>query len=392
MAINKSTTEYYNLEKVAEVLSVSAAEVSRLREQGKLRGFRDGATWKFNKGEVHAYLAEAIRSRGGGSTNTSSGDSGFDLAEVDASSSSFDLLEAALPDEDQLISAVSAPPKSDLDLAALDNDNELALAEETHAPEPIALAKPQTSGAMQEELLEVEILEDDFDKDFDDDSSALALASTDDDSSALALALADDDSSVLNAPRSSPQLGLAHDSGFDVLMTGEGGIESDVLLVDEEKTEAVLLTSEDFELEPTPQAARSDDSESSSQVIAIDVGLAGELHDDHFGGDAFEGFAGFDSEAHPAPHAAAAPSDPFGASATPPAFDFAPAAPAPAKKAAVQEEEYSTGMLVALALALVVMFLPGMMMLDTMIHMWSWNDPFILNSFLMSTIAGLFGL
>jgi len=384
MAINRSSTEYYNLEKVAEVLSVTAAEVNRLREQNKLRGFRDGATWKFNTEEIHAYLAESIRSRSGGNTSGQAGDSDFDLAGNNASDSSFDLLDVALPDEDQLISAVAAPAKSDLDLAALDQDSDLALADETHSssyvvPEkshtPIQLQKTQPQNEPEVELLEVDV-------DLDDDSSALGLASE-----------SDSVSSVLGASSSSPQLGLAGDSGFDVLVAGEVALESDILLVDEEKTEAVVPVAEDFVLEPTPRASEGDDSESSSQVIAIDVGLAAETHDsDPFGEDTFGDFGGFDGGFQPSSVAAPATNDPFGgASTTPPAFDFAKATPPPVKKP-VAQEEYTPGMLIALAAALVFMLLPAVMMLDTMIHMWSWGDPFILNSLWMSTIAGIFGL
>ena len=382
MAINRSSTEYYNLEKVAEVLSITTAEVNRLREQSKLRGFRDGATWKFNKEEIHAYLAESIRARSGGSTSNQAGDSDFDLAGNNASDSSFDLLDAALPDEDQLISAVAAPAKSDLDLAALDQDSDLALAEETHISSLVMPEKSHTPIQLQKiqppkNEPEVELFE--VDVDLDDDSSALGLASV-------------DDSSVLGAASSSsPQLGLASDSNFDVLVVGEVAIENDILLVDEEKTEAVLPTAEDFVLEPTPRASEEDDSESSSQVIAVDVEFAAESHDaDPFGGDTFGDFSGFDSGVQPSPKVASATDDPFGASPTPTPFDF-PKAPATVKKPATQEE-YTPGMLIALAAAIVVMLIPGMMMLDTMIHMWSWGDPFILNSFWMDAIAGLFGL
>ena len=390
MAINRSSTEYYNLEKVAEVLSVSTAEVNRLREQNNLRGFRDGATWKFNKEEVHAYLAESIRARGGGNTDGQAGDSDFDLADSDASSSSFDLLDAALPDEDQLISAVSAPAKSDLDLAALDQDSDLALAEETQIPSMAVPNKSSTPAQLKEEPIELTPIVEEPEAGLLEVDMAVDL---DDDSSALGLALADDHSSVLSAASSSPQLGLAGDSGFDVLVAGEEGAESDVLLVDDEKTEAVFTASEDFSLEPTPKASGDEDSESSSQVIAIDVGLTEGAHDtDPFGGDTFGDFGDFESAVQAPQDAAAATNDPFGASTSPAAFDFPVAAPASVKKSAAPEEEYSTGMLIALVAALVVMLLPGMMMLDTMIHMWSWSDPFTLNSFLMSTIAGLFGL
>jgi len=371
MAINRSSTEYYNLEKVAEVLKVSTAEVNRLREQSKLRGFRDGSNWKFNKEEIHTYLAESIKSRNGDGHKP--GDSGFDLAGDSASASSFDLLveEAALPGDDQLISAAPAQPKSDLDLAALDHDDELALAEETQISSLVVPKKAKTPAREPEsELLQVA----------KEDSSALVLES------ANAL---DDEESVLGASGSSPQLGLAGDSGFDVLVAGEIADDSDILLV-EEKTETLATPVKEFALEPPSPALDGDDSESSSQVIAIDVGLAGEaMSADTFEPDSFENFIGFDSGIQ-TPPTAATTNDPFG-SGTASVFTT-PAVTAPPTKIAVPEEEYSAGMLIALISAIAVMMLPGLMLIDTMVHMWSWSDPFILNSVLMSTIAGWFGL
>jgi len=373
MAISgKSNTEYYNLEKVAEVLNVPTAEVNRLREQSKLRGFRDGSNWKFNKEEVHTYLAESIRSRGGNGRTSGGhnpGDSGFDLAGESASASSFDLLveEAALPADDQLISASPVHPRSDLDLAALDRDDELSLAEETQISSLVVPKKAKTPATeSKSEAMDVTAKED---------SSALVLAS--------------DDSSVLGAASSSPQLGLAGDSGFDVLVAGETGDESEVLLVDE-STETATPPIVEFELEPSPSMPGDDDSESSSQVIAIDVGLAGDaMGTDAFDSDGFENFIDFGSGVQDSPAPAAG--DPFGTggSSFSDATSLVTVSPA---KTVVKGEEYSTGMLVALILALVVMLLPGLMFIDTMVHLWSWGEPSVINGLFMSTIAGWFGL
>jgi len=367
-------TEYYNLEKVAEVLSIPTAEVNRLREQGKLRGFRDGSTWRFQKEEVHNYLAESIKARSGTSGGHKPGDSDFDLGDI-AASSSFDLLmeEAALPGDSDLIAVTPPRPSSDLDLAALDLDDELSLAEETQISSLVVpkKAKPATepsSVVVQEK----------------EDSSALLLATADD------IDVLEDEPSVLEeGSSSSPQLGLAGDSGFDVLVAGE---DESILLVDDERTEAIGLVAQEFELEPSPSMLDDDDSESSSQVIAIDafaeVGqdtAPFEPQDDGFGGI---DFSGFDSGIQQSP-AAATNNDPFG---TGDAFTAAPVATAPPSKAAAPVEEYSTGVLIALALALFVMLLPGMMLIDNMVRMWSWNEPFVLNSILMDAIVGVFGL
>ena len=373
--IGKAGTEYYNLEKVAEVLSVPAAEVNRLREQSKLRGFRDGSNWKFLKEEVHTYLAESIKARSGTNDNRKPGDSDFDLGGT-ASPSSFDVLveDAALPDDSDLISVAPARPASDLDLAALDND-ELSLAEETQIS-PLIIPKK-----MKPNEPVVQVVQDDG-----EDSSALVLAESE--NSGIIV----DESSVLEAGKSSPQLGLAGDSGFDVIVAGED--ENNILFVAEEKTEVASPIMQEFELEPSPQVL-DDDSESSSQVIAIDAFAESVKDADSFGhGNDFGAFPGFDSDLHQtSPSASAGASDPFGASASAfPETFTAPVASVSSSRAAVPAEEYSTGMLIALALACVVMLFTGVLLFDTMQHMWSWSEPFMINSFFMDQIANLFGL
>jgi len=430
----KPGAEYYNLEKVAEVLSVSTAEVNRLREKSKLRGFRDGKDWKFLKEEVHTYLAEAIKARSSGGNGQKPGDSDFDLAGGEDSFSNFDSLmeDAALPGDSDLVSLAPAQPKSDLDLAALDHDSDLALAEETAVSSIVTLKKAKTGEEPVNMIVQEEEYEDssavlladkgaDKGTDKGEELSSLSFAAGDLDSSALVLAKDEvdssdailtpdseihevefDDDSILEAEGSSPQLGLAGDSGFDILDVGG---DSSIMQLDEEHTEAIASPIEvevdEFDLEPSQILMNDDDSESSSQVIAIDVGLEGEESEGagaFGGGDDFD-FMGvdFDSDVAPPPAAETPVSDPFGEAATEdvPQFD-AFAAPAvsvtPAKKAVVPEEEYSTGVLIALASALAVMLLPGIMVIDNMVNIWSWNEPFTLNSVLMGQIANLFGL
>ena len=367
-------TEYYNMEKAAEVLGVPTAEINRLREKGKLRGFRDGGVWKFLKEEVHDYLAETIKSRNGNGHNP--GDSGFDLGGDAASASSFDLLveDGALPDDSGLISVATPPQsKSDLDLAALDQeDSDLALAEET-----------QVSSFVPQQTVKKAAKE----------HSSLSLAPD----QAVHEVDFDDQESILEAGDSSPQLGLAGESGFDVLVAADE--ESELVQLDAESTEISDLV-EEFILEPSAKVPGDDDSESSSQVIAIDVGVEMAQDDSPFGDDNF-GFLEMDGGVSAS--AIGAPSvvvdDPFGVGGAPVADAFSPlAAAAPVvavaakKTAVVAEEEYSTGVLVSLAVALVLLLIPGIMMIDMMMHMWSWGEPFILNSVLMGAIAGMFGL
>ena len=70
-------TKFYNVQKAAEVLGISPAEVNQLREELKLHGYRDGADWKFKAEEVDALVS-------GASDNSSSeSDVDFDLDGID---------------------------------------------------------------------------------------------------------------------------------------------------------------------------------------------------------------------------------------------------------------------------------------------------------------------
>lgn len=379
----KVSTEYYNLEKVAEVLSISTAEVNRLREQSKLRGFRDGSNWKFLKEDIHTYLAETIKARSANADNGHKpGDSDFDILGSEGSASSFDLLVEnadSLPSDSQLVSAnPQQQTPSDLDLAALDNnDDDLSLAEETRISAVPVMPKPKQAKSSTSAVLQDEV-----------DSDLVLAPSSASKSDAVLL---DDNESVLGGSGSSPQLGLAGDSGFDVLVAGDD--DSDLLEVDidGEKTSPVFAQKEDFVLEPAVTAGESDDSDSSSQVIAIDGGFGNlEVETSPFG-DSFGTSDGFTFDSGVSPPAGADNNDPFGT--TPfPDTSVMPTPVVSTKKTQAAEEEYSTGILVALICTLVVMLLPGMMLIDTMAHMWSWDSPFVLNSVLMNTISGWFGL
>ncbi|MDR2641811.1 MAG: helix-turn-helix domain-containing protein [Planctomycetaceae bacterium] len=76
------SSEYYTLEKAAEVLGLPTAEVNRLREKSELRAFRDGSTWKFRKVEVDDMLAEKIKNRNK-QQNISSDDSAVNVVGIE---------------------------------------------------------------------------------------------------------------------------------------------------------------------------------------------------------------------------------------------------------------------------------------------------------------------
>ena len=52
-------TKFYNVEKAAEVLGVTPAEINAMRERQQLHGYRDGADWKFKAEEVDRLAEES---------------------------------------------------------------------------------------------------------------------------------------------------------------------------------------------------------------------------------------------------------------------------------------------------------------------------------------------
>ncbi|MBR0224680.1 MAG: helix-turn-helix domain-containing protein [Thermoguttaceae bacterium] len=133
---------YYNLAKTAEILGLQTGDVNRLREQGKIRAFKDGADWKFRKEEVEAYLTKMIKERSGEAKESllSSGDDDEDRTTFAADSAAFDaMFDQAGKDieistkADDLVSAVT--PSDDLTLAPEDDDVGFSLTpEEPAAP------------------------------------------------------------------------------------------------------------------------------------------------------------------------------------------------------------------------------------------------------------------
>ena len=341
------STEYYTLEKTAEVLGLPPAEINRMREKSQLRAFRDGSSWKFKKEEVDDFLAESIKSRGKQKT----------------SESDFDLLSADEEDETPTLLADSAS------FDALMEDGV------TLGDEMVDTETPKKKAVVFDDLT----LADEADAEVD-----LSLG---------------EDEVVLNGTGSSPKLNLAQDSGLSLLEAADdvelqavdkGGSDAqleidddDILaLVDAESSEhtstIAIPVEDDFQLTPSVDGL-SDDSESSSQVIALEE----------------ENMFGAPIGAGPAMPFAAAPMDalpqatPFGAGVAP--GEFVAQAPAFAGPI-VAEPTYGALAVVMLVACTFLLALCGCVALDLIIHIWSWKEPFIINSTIMDLVAGVAGL
>ena len=333
--------EYYNLERAAEVLRISTGEVNRMREQSQLRAFRDGSNWKFRKEDVEEALANLIKKK-----------SHVEESEDD------DILTFGLQDENEGPTLIADTNLSEgLTLDKEDSDLVLTLnLDETDHGLEVDLAEPGP------------ILEDDdlvlggsSDLNLSGDSG-LSLAKDDD----PVFSVETDDDAVLE---------LDEDSDILALSESEGHSEVPTMLADTEP-------GNDFDL--VADTEDIDDSESSSQVIALDDDSAfgsEELPD--FGSGAFGDLPAAESDfgGPAAPISSAGASAPFSSRTQTTTAGRSPF-----------ETEYSGLAVVALGLCCVVPIgLAGIMVYDLVRNISSWGQPAVLSSPIMNMIAGILG-
>ena len=265
---------YYNLAKTAELLGLNTGDVNRLREQGKLRAFKDGADWKFRKEEVEQYLTKMIKER-----SAQNSDDGLLASEDDddktafaVDSSAFDAmfdqagddLQVSANNDDLVVNDdngnnddLQLAPADDDDFKLVDDDDELKLAPE-EAPED-ALVKegdsPLTSedSALAEDLAAVDLTSASGSGSGDGltlgSDSGLSLL---DDVGGSNIDLAGDGDDLIlcgsSGSGSGDGMSLGSDSGLSLMDDAEGGFELDAAV------------SEQGGLDLAPQKDDEDDS------------------------------------------------------------------------------------------------------------------------------------
>ena len=170
--------------------------------------------------------------------------------------------------------------------------------------------------------------------------------------------------------------------------------EEDILqLAESSKSHSGLIADDDFLLTPTEETTEADESESGSQVIALDTdgddaativapgqGMAtifGEGLGGHLGLDLGAGVA-LGPAPLGAPGLAMSPSAMAEGAAIAPSGAFFPEAP------------YSVLNIISLAFCLFFLLFCGAMVYDLLRNMWTWNSAGTVNTWLMDTIIGLF--
>lgn len=433
--MSQNQSQFYSLEKTAEVLGLSTGDVNRLRERDGLHGFRDGANWKFRREDVEKHLTQQIRSRSKGN-NPAPGEATddndiFTLPEegmgkrgssvnlgdaVNSGSSGFlnlhDESGLSLLDDDDLILNISGKSSGislldEVGGGESDNSGGIVLGKgRPTADNKVSLAK-ESSLSLSEDgsgfLL--------------DDGQAGSSAATPSPSSDDVFQLApevEDDGGIFAlveepvAPKAAPVSISKRPVSNDETMVMSTDMD-DLLELGE---------AEDFQLAPVAKPADESDSGSASQVIAIDddnlfLSDADGGADDHFGaGPAGTPTSSFGAAASPFDNdgfgdgpidfTKTGGDDTFG-SVGKPIFEETPkpvvlppkgeGCTYNAGKGCARETEYNGLQVLLFMVPSLLLLVTGSIAVYELIrNIWSWDQPFTLSGTILETIGKLVNL
>lgn len=412
--------KFYNVEKAAEILGVTPAEVNHLREENRLRGFRDGATWKFKTEDVEK-LAEEMKDAGGEPADeddvllsevepTGSGPSGSgtvirDAGQASPVDSDIRLSDDAAPGSDVRLGGGSA---SGLDLAS------------TSGLELSGSSAGSNVGDLDLTLDEDITLEDSQVSARKEKASARGAKTTPAGDSTLDLSDKggiDDDDLVLGGSSSGgSDITIGGDSGISLVDPADSGLsleeplelgaaadeslelgEDDMLTLDEQvdtESPTELKKDDEFLLTPLEEAGEEEDSESGSQVIALDSDVGSDESATLIAsGEAAAMPAMLDEDFTGAGFGGEAPSLGRGAVGAGFAGGMPVGAEGPAIGAgayALPEAPYSGWVVTCLVLCSLVLMLTGWMMVDLVRNMWSWQGTYNSTSMIMDGILKMF--
>jgi hypothetical protein len=389
--------EYYNLEKAAEVLGIYPADLNEMREKGRIRAFRDSGNWKFKKEDVDD-LAVEIRSK------KAAGPEKGDKADEDSQDVLLSELELGESGPSASGTVIGSGGKS-----AEDSDIKLT-------GSGVGVGSGEDAGFEEVDLSE-DVRLGDSDLPLADSDLPLADAETGekvktgsgDSAIELAEGLEDDD---LVLGGSGSDITIGQDSGISLVDPHDSGLsldeplelasddeslalgEDDMLTLSEEadtESPTELKTDDDFLLTPLEEAGEDEDSESGSQVIALDEAMGDEAATMVGPGPGAGMAAMLDEEAGPDVGLGAPAFEPVGGGAPMGAGPAAAGAPLAPGTAALPEAPYGKFAMIGLSLCLVMLIFSGMMAYDLVRNMWSWNGAYSVNSSLMNSLLRLFG-
>jgi excisionase family DNA binding protein len=399
--------KYYNVKEAAALLGVSEEQVRKMQEQRELYGYRDGADWKFKAEEIERLAA----AKPAATPEVQDSSEEVLLSEVALGQSSIGASGTVIGME----STGSKALDSDLSIAT---DSQINLAGDsvvTAAPK-----LPSDSGASPFEELDLTLEED---VSLEDSSVDLevkkegGVASPTGTGSSVVSAKMDDDDMVLGGGSSGSGLTLGGDSGISLVDPHDSGLslEAPLDIAAGSKSESLVLGEDellslagskkgpgssakgddDFLLTPMEEAGEADESESGSQVIALDtegdeastmiasapVHTMGAMLDEDLGSSPSLDFGG----------GAALGSSPLGVTTlATPTMGLADSAAAAPVAGFLPDEPYTPLQITGLVLCTLVLMLCGMMMYDMIRNIWSWDGNYSANSALMDLILRWF--
>ncbi|MEE8452532.1 MAG: helix-turn-helix domain-containing protein [Thermoguttaceae bacterium] len=406
--------KYYNVRETAEILGLPEDDVKQMQASRQLHGYRDGIDWKFKVEDIDRLAGERAAGPSNLSDSEPSDPGDVLLSEVELGESD--------PGASGTVIGMESGAKSsaDSDLKIADDDFQLAdsglnLADE---PQPAGASATDEGGskAGQFEDLDNELdltLEEDLslDEDLALDEGPAEVAAGDSDVGLDGSQFEDDDL-VLGGSGGGSDISIGGDSGISLVDPADSGLsleeplelvssseeslelgEDDMLSLSDDGNAAGAAEEDDFLLTPLEEAGDEDDSESGSQVIALDTegepdeaatmiasseggGMAAMLEEDLGDGSDVADF-GAPLGADAAPLGA----QPAGLAVGQPATQAAAIAP---------EIPYSVWNVLSLALCAIFLTLTGMMMYDLLRNMWSWDSTYQVNSSIMDWILSLF--
>lgn len=377
-------TRFYKTEEAAKVLGITPAEVNKLREEHKLHGYRDGMDWKFKGEDVDRLVA---RGKGDGE-------------ETDVLLSEVELGPAGSSKSGTVIGggpAEASPAESDIQLA----DSDLKL---------------DAKGGPGADLSDFEELDLALEEDLSLDDSKVPLAEGKKKAAAkggsdvdLAKEDAEDEDLVLGGSGSGSDITMGGDSGISLVDPADSGLsleeplelatggeetlelgEDDMITLSEETdldSPTELKTEEDFTLTPMEEGGEEEDSESGSQVIALD-----EVEEAAVGAGAPAGRAAMlDEDFSAVPMVDAGGGlGPLGPAPLGAPADMTAGAALGAQAAALPEAPYSGLNVFSLVLCTLILTIAGMMMYDLMRNIWSWDSGQVVSSPIMDFILNIF--
>ena len=412
--------KYYNAAEAAKVLGVSPADINGMVLRKELYGYKDGADWKFKTEDIERVAGERA-SEGQVESSDNVLASEIELGHSDPGLSG------------TVIGSDKSRPAAESDIRLVDSDVKLAAetpekpaksgGSDLHLQESgIDLAAPKQPAEAKRSDIGSKVSQfEDLDMTLDHDltledsnvpvSSGKPAASGD---SAVDLSgkKLDDDDLVLGGSGTGSDISIGGDSGISLVDPADSGLsleaplnlsagedslelgEDDLLgMASDVGTGSGLKGEDDFQLTPMDDLSDSEDSESGSQVIALDTEGEGDEAATMVASSGTPVAAMLDEDLGEPTLAAM----PMGAAAT----DLGLAGPEDAlamggfgsAAAALPEAPYSIWNILSLVFVSVLLILVGMMMYELLRNMWGFDKPIHTNEFdtwLMDRILELF--